>query len=111
MRWLEPFQRFFGHRAQGLALRTYVQGVFSDSDRNRCRRGSRSRSPVKRSAFHHACAVDADRGFAFEYSAPSCPKCQLIDEVVYLRGLDFGPPSPAGIGRLVPIVTGRFRLE
>jgi SRSO17 transposase len=33
MRWLEPFQRCFGHRAQRLALRTYVQGVFSDSDR------------------------------------------------------------------------------
>lgn len=33
MRWLEPFQRCFGHRAQRLALRTYVHGVFSDSDR------------------------------------------------------------------------------
>src|SRR5262249_54145345 len=33
MRWLEPFQRCFGHRAQRLALRTYVQGVFSDSER------------------------------------------------------------------------------
>jgi hypothetical protein len=33
IRWLEPFQRCFGHRAQRLALRTYVQGVFSDSDR------------------------------------------------------------------------------
>jgi SRSO17 transposase len=33
MRWLELFQRCFGHRAQRLALRTYVQGVFSDSER------------------------------------------------------------------------------
>ena len=33
MRWLESFQRCFGHRAQRLALRTYVQGVFSDSER------------------------------------------------------------------------------
>src|SRR5712691_3786132 len=33
MRWLGSFQRCFGHRAQRLALRTYVQGVFSDSDR------------------------------------------------------------------------------
>src|SRR5882724_5973558 len=28
-----PFQRCFGHRAQRLALQTYVHGVFSDSDR------------------------------------------------------------------------------
>jgi hypothetical protein len=33
IRWLEPFQRCFGHRAQRLALQTYVHGVFSDSDR------------------------------------------------------------------------------
>jgi SRSO17 transposase len=33
VRWLEPFQRCFGHRAQRLALRTYVHGVFSDSER------------------------------------------------------------------------------
>ena len=33
IRWLEPFQRCFGHRAQRLALRTYVHGLFSDSDR------------------------------------------------------------------------------
>jgi SRSO17 transposase len=33
IRWLELFQRCFGHRAQRLALRTYVHGVFSDSDR------------------------------------------------------------------------------
>jgi len=33
IRWLELFKRSFGRRAQRLALRTYVQGVFSDSDR------------------------------------------------------------------------------
>jgi hypothetical protein len=33
MRWLEPFQCCFGHRAQRLALQTYVHGVFSDSER------------------------------------------------------------------------------
>jgi SRSO17 transposase len=33
VRWLEPFQDGFGHRAQRLALRTYVHGLFSDSDR------------------------------------------------------------------------------
>jgi SRSO17 transposase len=33
VRWLEPFQRCFGHRAQRLALSTYVRGLFSDSER------------------------------------------------------------------------------
>jgi SRSO17 transposase len=33
VRWLEPFQGCFGHRAQRLALRTYVHGLFSDSER------------------------------------------------------------------------------
>src|SRR5712691_6298643 len=29
VRWLERFKSCFGHRAQLMALRTYVQGVFS----------------------------------------------------------------------------------
>jgi SRSO17 transposase len=33
MTWLEPFKECFGHRAQTLALRRYVQGLLSDSDR------------------------------------------------------------------------------
>src|SRR5881397_16421 len=33
MTWLEPFKACFGHRAQVLALRRYVQGLLSDSDR------------------------------------------------------------------------------
>lgn len=33
VRWLEPFQAGFGHRAQRLALSTYVRGLFSDSER------------------------------------------------------------------------------
>jgi hypothetical protein len=33
VRWLEQFKICFGHRAQLMALRTYVQGVFSDSER------------------------------------------------------------------------------
>jgi SRSO17 transposase len=33
MTWLEPFKECFGHRAQELALRRYVQGLLSDSDR------------------------------------------------------------------------------
>ncbi len=33
MRWLEAFKACFGHRAQELALRRYVQGLLSDSPR------------------------------------------------------------------------------
>ena len=33
MTWLEPFAACFGRRAQRLALRRYVQGLLSDSDR------------------------------------------------------------------------------
>ena len=33
MTWLEAFKECFGHRAQVLALRRYVQGLLSDSDR------------------------------------------------------------------------------
>ena len=32
IRWLEHFKSCFGHRAQVLSLRSYVQGVFSDSE-------------------------------------------------------------------------------
>ena len=33
MTWLEAFKECFGHRAQGVALRRYVQGLLSDSAR------------------------------------------------------------------------------
>ena len=33
MRWLEHFKPCFGHRVQLVSLRTYVQGLFNDSDR------------------------------------------------------------------------------
>jgi pyruvate/2-oxoglutarate dehydrogenase complex dihydrolipoamide acyltransferase (E2) component len=33
MTWLEAFKECFGHRAQALALRRYIQGLLSDSDR------------------------------------------------------------------------------
>jgi SRSO17 transposase len=54
MCWLEPFQRCFGHRAQRLALRTYVQGVFSDSDRKSMQAMvTRVTEPVSYQAFRH----------------------------------------------------------
>jgi len=54
IRWLEPFQRGFGHRAQRLALRTYVHGVFSDSDRKSMQAMlARVTQPVTDQAFQH----------------------------------------------------------
>jgi SRSO17 transposase len=65
MRWLEPFQRCFGHRAKRLALRTYVQGVFSDSERKSMQAMlARVTEPVSYQAFQHFITHapwDADR--------------------------------------------------
>jgi SRSO17 transposase len=65
MRWLEPFQSCFGHRAQRLALRTYVHGVFSDSDRKSMQAMlARVTQPVSYQAFQHFITHapwDADR--------------------------------------------------
>jgi SRSO17 transposase len=65
IRWLEPFQRCFGHRAQRLALLTYVQGVFSDSDRKSMQAMlARVTEPVSYQAFQHFITDapwDADR--------------------------------------------------
>src|SRR6478735_10545079 len=65
IRWLEPFQRCFGHRAQRLALRTYVHGVFSDSDRKSMQAMlARVTQPVSYQAFQHFITNapwDADR--------------------------------------------------
>ncbi len=65
IRWLESFQQCFGHRAQRLALRTYVQGVFSDSDRKSMQAMlARVTQPVSYQAFQHFITNapwDADR--------------------------------------------------
>src|SRR5258708_26658698 len=65
MRWLESFQRCFGHRAQRLALRPYVQGVFSDSDRKSMQAMvARVTQPISYQAFQHFITHapwDADR--------------------------------------------------
>lgn len=54
VRWLEQFKRCFGHRAQLLALRTYVQGVLSDSDRKSMQAmRARVTEPVSYQAFQH----------------------------------------------------------
>jgi SRSO17 transposase len=65
IRWLEQFKRCFGHRAQLLSLRTYVQGVFSDSERKSMQAMlARVTEPVSYQAFQHFITHapwDADR--------------------------------------------------
>jgi SRSO17 transposase len=65
IRWLKPFQRCFGHRAQRLALGTYVQGLFSDSDRKSMQAMlARVTQPITYQAFQHFithAVWDADR--------------------------------------------------
>jgi SRSO17 transposase len=65
IRWLEPFQRCFGHRAQRLALDTYVHGLFSDSDRKSMQAMlARVTNPITYQGFQHFithAAWDADR--------------------------------------------------
>jgi SRSO17 transposase len=54
VRWLEQFKPCFGHRAQLMALRTYVQGVFSDSERKSMQAMlARVTEPIAYQAFQH----------------------------------------------------------
>jgi SRSO17 transposase len=54
VRWLEQFKACFGHRAQLLSLRSYVQGVFSDSERKSMQAMlARVTEPVAYQAFQH----------------------------------------------------------
>ncbi len=54
VRWLEQFKSCFGHRARLMALRTYVQGVFSDSERKSMQAMlARVTEPVAYQAFQH----------------------------------------------------------
>jgi SRSO17 transposase len=65
VRWLEPFQECFGHRAQRLALRTYVHGLFSDSERKSMQAmQTRVTTPVSYQGLQHFithATWDADR--------------------------------------------------
>jgi SRSO17 transposase len=62
---LEQFKSCFGHRAQLMSLRTYVQGVFSDSERKSMQAMlARVTEPVAYQAFQHFITHapwDADR--------------------------------------------------
>jgi len=74
VRWLEAFKSCFGHRAQLMALRTYVQGVFSDSERKSMQAMlARVTEPVAYQAFQHFITHapwDADRVWRVGRLAP-----------------------------------------
>ena len=80
VRWLEPFQRCFGHRAQRLALRTYVHGLFSDSDRKSMQAMlARVTQPVTYQAFQHfithATGTPTGSGGGCSRCCPSAAAC------------------------------------
>jgi SRSO17 transposase len=54
MRWLEPFKSCFGHRAQVVSLRQYVEGLLSDSSRKSMQAMlARLTDPTSYQAFQH----------------------------------------------------------
>ena len=97
VRWLEQFKSCFGHRAQLLALRTYVQGVFSDSERKSMQAMlARVTEPVSYQAFQHFITHapwDADRVWRRLRA--------LIPErrgVLILDGTSFPKQGPESVG-------------
>ena len=97
VRWLEQFKRCFGHRAQLLSLRTYVQGVFSDSERKSMQAMlARVTEPVAYQAFQHFITHapwDAERVWRRLRA--------IIPErrgVLILDGTSFPKQGPASVG-------------
>ena len=97
VRWLEQFQRCFGHRAQLLSLRTYVQGVFSDSERKSMQAMlARVTEPVSYQAFQHFITHapwDADRVWRRLRAVVPDRRGVLI-----LDGTSFPKQGPASVG-------------
>jgi SRSO17 transposase len=97
VRWLEQFKRCFGHRAQLMALRTYVQGVFSDSDRKSMQAMRvRVTEPVSYQAFQHFITHapwDADR--VWRRLRAVVPERH---GVLILDGTSFPKQGPASVG-------------
>jgi SRSO17 transposase len=97
IRWLEQFKSCFGHRAQLLSLRTYVQGVFSDSERKSMQAMlARVTEPVSYQAFQHFITHapwDADRVWRRL-------RAVLPDRrgVLILDGTSFPKQGPASVG-------------
>ena len=74
MTWLETFKEYFGHRAQELALRRYVQGLLSDSARTSMEAMlARVTDPGSYQAFQHFITDAPWR--ADQVLAPHCGPC------------------------------------
>ena len=97
VRWLEQFTRCFGHRAQLLSLRTYVQGVFSDSERKSMQAMlARVTEPVAYQAFQHFITHapwDADQ--VWRRLRAVIPERR---GVLILDGTSFPKQGPASVG-------------
>lgn len=97
VRWLEQFKRCFGHRAQLLSLRTYVQGVFSDSERKSMQAMlARVTEPVAYQAFQHFITHapwDADQ--VWRRLRAVIPERR---GVLILDGTSFPKQGPASVG-------------
>lgn len=97
IRWLEQFKSCFGHRAQLLSLRTYVQGVFSDSERKSMQAMlARVTDPVSYQAFQHFITHapwDADR--VWRRLRAVLPERR---GVVILDGTSFPKQGPSSVG-------------
>jgi SRSO17 transposase len=97
IRWLAQFKQCFGHRAQLLSLRTYVQGVFSDSERTSMQAMlARVTEPVSYQAFQHFMTHapwEADR--VWRRLRAVVPECR---GVLILDGTSFPKQGPASVG-------------
>jgi SRSO17 transposase len=97
VRWLEQFKSCFGHRAQLMSLRTYVQGVFSDSERKSMQAMlARVTEPVAYQAFQHFITHapwDADR--VWRRLRAIIPERRGI---LILDGTSFPKQGPASVG-------------
>jgi SRSO17 transposase len=97
IRWLEQFKSCFGHRAQFLSLRTYVQGVFSDSERKSMQAMlARVTEPVSYQAFQHFITHapwDAER--VWRRLRAVLPERR---GVLILDGTSFPKQGPASVG-------------
>jgi SRSO17 transposase len=97
VRWLERFKSCFGHRAQLMALRTYVQGVFSDSERKSMQAMlARVTEPIAYQAFQHFITHapwDADR--VWRRLRAAIPERR---GVLILDGTSFPKQGPASVG-------------
>ena len=97
MRWLEAFKACFGHRAQELALRRYVQGLLSDSPRKSMEAMlARGTDPGGYQAFQHF-ITDAP------WSADGVWRClrAVLPEregLVIFAGTSFPKPGTSSVG-------------